>query len=62
MAMEVEDGINTTKLIEIVVEKFPKLSSEMGEISLAVNKSYIESQLELKEGDEVAFLPPISGG
>ena len=31
---------------------------------LAVNQEYVSSEdsLELKEGDEVALIPPISGG
>jgi molybdopterin synthase catalytic subunit len=28
----------------------------------AVNREYVESDTVLREGDEVAFLPPVAGG
>jgi molybdopterin synthase catalytic subunit len=28
----------------------------------AVNREYASAETELKEGDEVAFLPPVAGG
>jgi molybdopterin converting factor subunit 1 len=31
-------------------------------VLLAVNGEYVEEDRELKEGDEVAFIPPVSGG
>ena len=31
-------------------------------ILFAVNGEYVEVGKELKEGDEVAFIPPVSGG
>ena len=39
-----------------------KLSATYPEISVAVNKQYIEEDVILKDGDEVALLPPIAGG
>ncbi|MEE9252825.1 MAG: MoaD/ThiS family protein [Thermodesulfobacteriota bacterium] len=31
-------------------------------VCFAVNGEYAEEDRELKEGDEVAFIPPVSGG
>jgi len=31
-------------------------------ISIAVNKIYIRNVVQLNDGDEIAILPPISGG
>ena len=41
-----------------------RIDSIKNSISLALNESYIEMEkvLELKENDEVAIIPPISGG
>jgi molybdopterin converting factor subunit 1 len=60
--IELVEGTNTALLLDVVVKQFPQLSSQLQDISLAVNKSYIESDTVLNDGDEVAFLPPISGG
>lgn len=62
MTIELEEGANTAQLLEVVIKKFPQLSSQLQDISLAVNKMYIETDVVLNDGDEVAFLPPISGG
>ena len=32
------------------------------EFAIAVNETYAEEELELKEGDIVAIIPPVSGG
>jgi len=31
-------------------------------VLFAVNEKYVNEDEELKEGDEVAFIPPVSGG
>ncbi len=35
---------------------------EKSSVLCAVNQKYATGELVLKEGDEVAFLPPVSGG
>ena len=34
----------------------------LSRISLAVNEEYCEPDLVLKDGDEIALIPPVSGG
>lgn len=40
---------------------FPALS-EIINHSLALNQSYIHEDVLLKDGDEIAIIPPVSGG
>ena len=42
--------------------QFPELSPYERLISCAVNEEYAKLSTPLREGDEVAFLPPVSGG
>jgi molybdopterin converting factor subunit 1 len=42
--------------------EFPELASYERSISAAVNADYARMDRELRDGDEVAFLPPVSGG
>jgi molybdopterin synthase catalytic subunit len=44
-----------------LVEMYPRLGKAMG-IRLAVNRSYVALDHALKEGDEIAVIPPVSGG
>jgi molybdopterin synthase sulfur carrier subunit len=45
-----------------LAERFPALAAYAGTVSCAVNEDYARMNAALKNGDEVAFLPPVSGG
>jgi molybdopterin converting factor subunit 1 len=42
--------------------RHPDLDAYSASISCAVNEEYARMHAPLAEGDEVAFLPPVSGG
>jgi molybdopterin converting factor subunit 1 len=57
--------VDGTLLKETILSTYPSLSAIADNIVLAVNQDYIEdeeAELNLVEGDEVAVIPPISGG
>jgi molybdopterin synthase catalytic subunit len=43
-------------------EQYPALAAYDGAIAIAVNHSFASSSTPLAEGDEVALMPPVSGG
>jgi molybdopterin converting factor subunit 1 len=45
-----------------LVGRYPALAEYGPAISCAVNEEYARFTTPLKDGDEVAFLPPVSGG
>ncbi|MDQ3169043.1 MAG: MoaD/ThiS family protein [Acidobacteriota bacterium] len=45
-----------------LVEEWPGLAAFDSSVSGAVNAEYARMTREISEGDEVAFLPPVSGG
>ncbi len=45
-----------------LVAEFPELSPYEKSISCAVNADYSRFTATVADGDEVAFLPPVSGG
>jgi molybdopterin converting factor small subunit len=51
-------------LVAAVVARFPGLAELVGSLVLSVNHDYtaVDSLQKLKGSDEVAFIPPISGG
>ena len=45
-----------------LVRDYPELAAYERSISTAVNADYARMERELQPGDEIAFLPPVSGG
>ena len=58
--VEVEDGTTLQGLLEHLAERAPDLLRLP--LARAVNRSYAPADRVLADGDEVAFIPPISGG
>lgn len=49
-------------LWESLVAEQPRLAEHGRAVSVAVNTEYARMGTSLADGDEVAFLPPVSGG
>jgi molybdopterin converting factor subunit 1 len=59
---EVAEGATLATAWAALVAEFPELEGYGSSISGAVNEEYARMDARLKDGDEVAFLPPVSGG
>lgn len=60
--MEIMEGTDLAGIMKLLTEKFPGLRRYSSEINMAVNHEYAPPETVVKEGDEVALLPPVSGG
>jgi molybdopterin converting factor subunit 1 len=58
----VPDGSTASDAWRLLTAEFPAMDGYGGSISCAVNEEYARLTAALHEGDEVAFLPPVSGG
>ena len=59
---EIPEGVNLEGLWGRYAARFPRLSDLAGVLLLAVNQEIADRARILKDGDEEAFLPPVSGG
>jgi molybdopterin converting factor subunit 1 len=58
-------ALKILELMEFLQNEFPQLRFEKDQIKLAINKTYWNDQdidFEIKDGDEIALIPPIAGG
>ena len=59
---EVSPGATAEAVFDDLVRQFPDLSAYRRSMSAAINANYARLGDTVHEGDEVAFLPPVSGG
>ena len=59
---ELSDGARVEDLFERYGRRFPKLAEFRPSIAASINQEYALWTASLSTGDEVAFLPPVSGG
>ncbi len=62
MDWELPAGSTSTELFGAVGLAFPKVAAMRGSIVLARNAEFLHGPAILADGDEIAFLPPVSGG
>ena len=60
--VEVADGEKLEDLCRKYERRFPRLKEVRESLLTAVNQEIVERSWPLRDGDEVAFLPPVSGG
>ena len=60
--LEVPEGSTAETLKQRVQVLHNALKGQEGNILVAVNGSFVEPKRVLKQGDEVALFPPVSGG
>ena len=61
LSLELGPG-KTTKDVEDLVREHANKKLDGVLFRTAVNRIYIKEPRELKDGDEVAFIPPVQGG
>lgn len=64
--INIPDEVNTAdKLIDYLInkdEKYKKAFKKRNTIKIALNKEYITKTTRIKNEDEIAFFPPVTGG
>lgn len=61
-SVEVADGSSVGDMLTEYARGFPQLKEALPSLAVAVNQHYAVPETVLKQGDEVALLPPVSGG
>jgi len=56
------EGARVRELWEAVAREVPQFAAFRSMPPAAVNQEYAEGGTVLRDGDEVAFLPPVAGG
>ncbi len=62
VSVDLRDGATVADALEATVARFPEIRTLVPRAAYAVNRSYVAASVTLKEGDELAIIPPVSGG
>ena len=60
--VEVPDGTRAADLWQRLRSQYAPLAGYAQPPMTAVNESYVRPEVVLRDGDEVAFIPPVAGG
>ena len=60
--MDLPEGSCVSDLLAHYQSRVPALKASLPSLALAVNQQYAAPDTKLKEEDEIALLPPVSGG
>ena len=61
-SIDLPDGASVQDVIAHYESEIPRLKESLPSLALAVNQQYASLDTKLKSDDEVALLPPVSGG
>lgn len=59
---DVPDAETAGRLFDLLILETPRLGALRGSVLLMVNREYVSADHQLRAGDELALIPPVSGG
>jgi len=64
LSLDIEKGTSLEHLLERLQEEIPALKDIIREkrVLVSVNQEVVEKHCLIRDGDEIAFLPPFAGG
>ncbi len=62
LACELAPGARVADVWRWLIERYPAAAAHGSSVSAALNAEYARMDAPVADGDEVAFLPPVSGG
>lgn len=62
MTIQMAQGASVSSAITSIGEQTPAIRDLLSRAAFAVNREYVKADHVLKDGDELALIPPVSGG
>lgn len=62
VTLELPHGSGTSAALELIATKLPALRELLPRAACAINREYATRDASLNDGDELALIPPVSGG
>ena len=62
LSLNVPDNSTALDVFDRVAERYPDMQAMRGSTLMAVEAEYVKPDTELRDGEELALMPPVSGG
>lgn len=62
LTLELPMGTTARSAADQLADRFPPLKAHLPRVAFAVNQQYVPAHTELHDADELALIPPVSGG
>lgn len=62
LALDLPASAAVSAALAELVARLPEARDQIGRAAVAVNRAYASPAAILKDGDELAIIPPVSGG
>ena len=60
--LQLADQATIDEAVAALASKFPAIKDHLSRVVFAVNQNYTDRGAVLNDGDELALIPPVSGG
>jgi len=62
ISQQIAEGSTVAQVWQALQNDYPKLAGPTFRLLYAVNQNYVSPDHVLRDGDELAIIPPVSGG
>lgn len=60
--LELPERSTVAEALSRLAKQYPAIAVYLPRVSIAVNREYVRADHVLRDGDEFALIPPVSGG
>ena len=60
--LQLPEGATVSIASDAIARQFPAIAKHLPRVAFAVNQEYRDRETVLRDGDEIALIPPVSGG
>jgi molybdopterin converting factor subunit 1 len=62
LPLQVPQGAKVSQALEILQGQYPAFAPYIPRVRLALRQNFVDAATTLQAGDELALIPPVSGG
>lgn len=62
LQLQISPGTSVGQVLDRLLQQYPALERWRSQTRFGINQDFVEADRQVQAGDEVVFVPPVSGG